>query len=206
MIGDLLVKIAKREPLSENDKDFLKLRLNQAEINNVFINSAQNGQGDIYANRINSLSGEFRYPPYGLSSKIKFEATVPSGPGTQNVTFTQKVYDELGGFTASSNYFRIPFRAKYQFSIFIDWQPYNGGYRQHSLGVYGRGNIVEVGGREHSSEAEPITTIGSEEASVPSGALMMITCSIPNLGVSLDCTGTFTARLIRTHDGMDGFS
>lgn len=207
MIGDLLVKLATQKPLSEIEKQSLILDINQAAGNNVFLNSIQNGQGDIYADRINALSGYFRYPPVGLSSKIRFTVTVPSGtPGTSLVTFTEKVYDELNGFTASSNYFRVPFRGKYQFSVFVDWGVHNGEYRSHFLGVYGRGNIVEVGGRAHSSEAEPLTTRGSEEASVPSGALMMITCQIPNIGVSLDCTGTFIARLIRSHDGADGFS
>lgn len=206
MIGDLLIRVAKKEPLSEQDKQYLRLWMNQAESNNIFVNGTQNGQGDIYADNVNALSGEFTFPPYGLSSKIIFEATVPSGtPGSVNVTFTEKVYDELGGFTALSNYFRVPFRAKYQFGVFVDWQPYSGGYRTHSLGVYGRGNIVEVSGRDHSSEAESLTTSGSEEASVPSGALMLVTCTIPNIGVPLTCTGTFTARLLRTHDG-DGYS
>lgn len=206
-IGDLLVKVAKKEPMSETDKRHLQTTMNRLELDNAFINSLQDGRGNIYADNINAVSGVFRYAPYGLSSKIKFSVTVPSGtPGAATVTFTEKVYDELNGFTASSNYFRIPFRAKYQLSVFVDWEPYSGEYRSHVLYVLNRGNVVEVGGREHSTEAEPLVTSGSEEASLPQGSFITVVCSIPNLGVSLDCTGSLTVRLIRTHDGADGFS
>lgn len=129
MIGDILVKIAQKEPLSFFESQELSLWAKNRDESNKFISSIQDGTGTINVNRANGVNGMFRWHPRGLSSKIRFTATVPN-TGNTAVTFTESVYDDIGGFVPSATTFNFNVRSWARIDIFCEWQTQSGGPRR----------------------------------------------------------------------------
>lgn len=65
MIGDILLKIASGEKLSEIEKTNLRLYGNLTELNNEFIKGMQNGASNINVNNISARTGDFFISPLG---------------------------------------------------------------------------------------------------------------------------------------------
>lgn len=195
MIGDILVKIAQKQKLFLAEEKELALWALQRDKSNKFITSVRDGTGHINASQIDAVSGGFRWQPYGLSSKIKFSATVPSGGLGVDVTFTNSVYDDLGGFTASSTSFNIKKYGWYEIDIFCDWQQNNTGYRRVDLGGTWTGFILDT---VHSSLSSPLTfykgVITRSVFTIPHDPIKITL--VQNSGVDLTCTGTIRMQLI----------
>ena len=76
-IGDLFVKLADGTPLSQEEKQQLRLYGNQTQLNNSFVAGLQNGQSDIIVNNISARTGYFDIQPTrGLS--VIGSVTVPT--------------------------------------------------------------------------------------------------------------------------------
>lgn len=203
MIGDILVKVAKRELLTPQEELEIRMWGDAVESGNIFIAGMQTWNSDISANALRAFSGEFQRQPFSLASSIGFAASVPSSDLYTSATYNSSEYDELRGFTSGSTTFRVPFMGKYSFSVFSKWEANANSLRKLEVFVYGRGHI---GGHQyaHCSESEPATVFFYEEASVPSGALININVSQKS-GSTLACEGSAVIRLIRNHDA-DGYS
>lgn len=82
-IGDILVKLAKGEKLMDNELQTLRLFGNQAELNNQFITSIQDGSGVINAKKINANSAEFTIPPIdAIYYKFDTDQTIATSTNT----------------------------------------------------------------------------------------------------------------------------
>lgn len=102
-IGDLLVKVANQQPLTEIEKQQLRLWGNQGEGNNSFIVGSQNGQSIINAQSIQAQSGNFVIPP--INATWFGWSTLASVSFPQNLSASNTFTVIKSGFT---DYFITP--------------------------------------------------------------------------------------------------
>lgn len=102
-IGDILVKIAKGEKLSEFEMQNLRLFGNQAELNNQFVTSIQDGSGTINAKNVRSIYGNFTYPPAGAALRLTRDTNTTITNSTKtDVSWENEVYDDINMWNGSS--------------------------------------------------------------------------------------------------------
>ena len=59
-IGDLLAKMGRQEPLTQEEQGRIRLWGNSVDLNNAFVAGLQNGRSDLYANTVKSNEDSFK--------------------------------------------------------------------------------------------------------------------------------------------------
>lgn len=186
MIGDILVKVAQKQPLSIIEEMELEDWGRMREETNKFLFSLQDGTGRINADHIEAVNGLFRWQPYGLSSKVRFSQSIPNNFLT-DVTVTEIVYDEIGGFTVGSATMNTKQYSWYEINIFCDWEQASGGIRSCSITSSQRETL-------NSPEVAPITNHlwDMRRHSPPPLKVQVFHTS----GANLNCSGTIRVQLL----------
>jgi hypothetical protein len=102
-IGDILAKLGRREALTSDEQQRIRLWGNQTEFNNAYITGLQNGQGNINVNEIRANTGLFAYPPNGYAVRLNTGGeTVSTGATGYTISWATKTYDDINMWNSAA--------------------------------------------------------------------------------------------------------
>ena len=102
-IGDLFVKLADGNPLSQEEKQLLRLYGNQTQLNNSFVAGLKNGQSSITVDSVNVTGNIYTGKDVvsGVAVRLRRTSafTIPSG--TTTIQWNEEEYDDANFFDIS---------------------------------------------------------------------------------------------------------
>ena len=101
-VGDLLVKLADGIPLSQEEKQQLRLYGNQSQLNNSFITGLQNGQSSINASNVETRS--INREPYARGVRVWRSTAQTIANNTATAIEFDTVINDEDGFSDLSNH------------------------------------------------------------------------------------------------------
>lgn len=121
-VGDLFVKLADGTPLSQEEKQQLRLHGNQTQLNNSFVAGLQNGQSEINVSNA-KVSGNIytgKDVVSGIAVRVRRSAsqTIAATPTLTTIAWNNEDYDDANMFSLSDNTkIIVPVSGRYNVTI-----------------------------------------------------------------------------------------
>ncbi len=202
-IGDILAKLGRNETLTTAEQQQIRLWGNTQEHNSAFIAGLQNGQSTINVSTIRAISGDFEYPPSGISLRLTAGVILGINNATwTDVSFTNKSYDDASMWDSSSpTVINIKRTGKYQVVSKSRWNPDTGGGYRVLLFTPTVGSIRTIDHYLFSSSGEGGENVLNDEINLTAGSSYKIQVFQTSGGVRDIMQVRFAIRLLRAFDG-----